>query len=199
MAPPRGRRAPGRLPRMLRLLPLALLAFLLFPSHPVQAATCGVPAAHATYETSQVQVFRKHAKLIACYRPTGRQRVVGHFFHDSGTDEFSYVFGLLGGRYLHKEDGALFAQSADYRGAELVDLKTGKVAEALVTGEDGQNEVVAVPGALVVANGKGVRVRFTDGRSQVLDKAPAEALAVNGARVYWRTEAGPKSAVVAVP
>ncbi|WP_028063198.1 hypothetical protein [Solirubrobacter soli] len=184
---------------MLRLLPLALLAFVLFGSHPAQAAACGVPASRAVYETPEVQVFQKKANLIACFRPTGRQRVVGHFLHDTGTDEASFVYGVLGGRWLHKQDYATFAESADYRMDELVDLRTGQVAKALVMSEDGENEVVAVPGALVSATRKGVRVRFTDGRSQVLDTAPAEALAANGARVYWRTQAGPKSAVVAAP
>src|SRR5690242_19594721 len=185
---------------MLRLLPVALLAFLLvLPSHPAQAATCGVPAARAVYATPQVQVFRTHARLMACYRPTGKKRVVGHFHRDTGTDEFSYVEGLLGGRWLHTEDSALFAESADFREAHLTDLKTGKVVKALVMNEDGVNQVAAVPGALVSATFKGVRVRFTDGRSQVLDTAPADGLAVSGARVYWRIAAGTRSAQLTLP
>jgi hypothetical protein len=183
---------------MIRLLPLALLAFLLLPSSGAQAA-CGVPAARATYETPEVQVFQKQDKLIACYRPTGKQRVVGHFLHDSGTDEASFVYGLLGGRWLHKQDYATFAESADYRMDELVDLRTGKVVKAPIMADDTEGEVVALPGALVRAGHDGVLVRFADGRRQRLDTAPSETMAANGARVYWRTEAGPKSAVVTLP
>jgi hypothetical protein len=183
---------------MLRLLPLALLALPAVPSG-AQAA-CGVPAAHAVYETPEVQVFASKHKLVACYRPTGRQRVVGTFADDGmGTDEASFVYGLLGGRWLHKQDYATFAESPDYRMDELVDLRTGKVAKAAMMADDTTGEVVALPGALVRAGGDGVVVRFADGRRQRLDNAPAEALAASGARVYWRTGTGPHTAVVTVP
>ena len=120
---------------MLRLLPLALLAALALPSG--AEAACGVPAAHAVYETADVQVFPKKHRLIACYRPTGKQRVVGAFANDGmGTDEASFVYGALGGRWLHKQDYATFAESSDYRMDELVDLRSGKVTQALVMSED---------------------------------------------------------------
>jgi hypothetical protein len=183
---------------MLRLLPLALLALLALPSG-AQAA-CGVPAAHAVYETPEVQVFAKRHKLIACYRPTGKQRAVGAFANDGmGTDEASFVYGLLGGRWLHKQDYATFSESADYRMDELVDLRTGKVAKAAIMADDEQGEVVALAGALVRAGNDGVVVHFADGREQTLDEAPADALAASGARVYWRTSAGPRTAAVTLP
>src|SRR4051812_23080327 len=153
---------------MLRLLPLALLAFLALPSG-AQAA-CGVPAAHAVYETPEVQVFPKQAKLIACYRPTGKQRVVGDVM---GTDKGHFIYGLLGGRWLYQEDYATSGQSSDYRNDQLLDLRTGKQAEALAVGDGTRNEVVGLAGALVSAGDDGVVARFADGRKQRLESAPA--------------------------
>jgi hypothetical protein len=65
---------------------------------------------------------------------------------------------------------------------ELVDLRTGKAVRAAISADDQLGAVVARPGALVRAGGDGVLARFTDGTRKRLDTAPAEALAVTGAR-----------------
>jgi hypothetical protein len=186
---------------MLRLLPLALLPLLtLIDVQPAAAATCGVPAARAVYDTAAVQVFRKQARLYACYRPTGRQRLIGAFVDDGmGTNEGTSVNGLLAGRWLHTNDYGTYAESADYSMDELIDLRTGRTVKAMISGDYQLREVVALPGALVQAGSDGVLVRFTDGTRRRLDTAPAEALAVTGARVYWRTASGPQSAVLPLP
>src|SRR4051794_34593316 len=122
MARPRGHPRPARLRRMRRLLPFALLPLLLAIAPSARAAACGVPSAHAVYETPEVQAFTKGHKMYACYRQTGKQRVIGTFANDGmGTDEGHYVYGLLGGRWLHHGAYATFGESDDYRNDELLD------------------------------------------------------------------------------
>jgi hypothetical protein len=112
---------------MRRLLPFALLGLLLALTPTAEAATCGVPAAHAVYETPEVQVFQRKAKLYACSRETGKRRVIGVFANDGmGSDEGHFVYGVVGGRWLHHGEYATFAESNDYRRDDLLDLSTGK-------------------------------------------------------------------------
>jgi hypothetical protein len=183
---------------MRRLLPLPLIAFLLALTPTADAATCRV--SNALYETPEVQVYKHKHTYFACVRATGKRRTVGGAFNDTlGTTEDYSVHGLLGGRWLYQQQYATYSESFDYRNDQLLDLRTGKVVEALVSGDEETNEVIGLPGALVQAGAKGVLVRFADGRRQRLDSERAEAPASSGARVYWRTAAGPRSALVALP
>src|SRR4051794_13447755 len=185
---------------MRSLLPFALLPLLLALTPAADAAACGVSAARATYETPEVQVFQKRHKLYACARETGRQRVIGVFANDGmGSDEGHFVYGVVGARWLHSGEYATFAESSDYRRDDLLDLRTGRRVSATVSDDETLNEVVAVPGALVQASDSGVVARFTDGHQVTLDPERGEALAASGARIYWRTEAGPRSAVLTLP
>jgi hypothetical protein len=174
---------------------LLLAVVLLLPAG--ARAACGVPAARASFETPEVQVHPKGQRFVACYRPTGQKRAVGYRW-DPNSDGFYGVVGILGGRWLH-----LFNYSGgddyDYRAEELVDMRTGTTITAVRTDEDVRRDVVVLPGALVMAGEDGVVARFSDGRSELLDPAEAYALASSGARVYWRTADGPRTAVVALP
>jgi hypothetical protein len=142
------------------LLPLALLG-LLVPA----TAEAACPAARAEYETPDVQVYASKQRLVACYRATGKARVVGQRSNDGmGTDESETVLGMLGGRWLYKELYASAAESSDVRIESLVDLRDNRSVKATVLDEDTDNQVVALPGALVSAGEGGVIARFTDGR-----------------------------------
>ena len=96
--------------------------------------------------------------------------------------------GVVGGRWVWTSLLATFAESADFRGDTLTDLRTGKKVTATVWDEDASAQAFALPGALVVGGEGGITARFTDGRKQVLESANADALAVSGARIYWRVD-----------
>ena len=186
-----------RPPRNLLILG-ALVPALLLPAR--AEAACGVPAARAEYETPDVQVYLRKHDLVACHRATGKARVVGYRSNDGmGTDEYTAVMGVIGGRWVWTSMLATFAESADFRGDTLTDLRTGKKVTATVWDEDTSAQAFALPGALVVGGEGGVTARFTDGRKQVLESGNADALAVSGTRVYWRVEGSVRSAVLELP
>jgi hypothetical protein len=134
----------------MRFALLLLVSALLFPAG-AQAA-CGVPSPRAEYETPDVQVYVRKGNLVACHRATGKARVVGVRANDGmGTDEYTAVVGAIGGRWLWTSFLASFAESADVRVDTLTDLRTGKKVEATVEDEDTSNQVIVLPGALIVA------------------------------------------------
>ena len=185
---------------MLRSLPLALLPGLLFLLPADAQAACGVPAARAIYETPSVQVYAKQKKLVACHRATGRSMGVGTDLNDGvGTDESHTVLGVLGGRWIHMQLYATAAESADVRLDSLSDLRDDVSVTAPVLDEEGENDVVALPGALVTAGEDGVVARYTDGRHELLSAAPAGVLAAAGARLYWRDVTGVHTTVLTLP
>jgi hypothetical protein len=184
--------------RGMRLVVVAIVAVLLLPAR--AEAACGVPAPRAEYETPDVQVYARKGKLVACHRATGKARVVGVRANDGmGTDEYTAVIGSIGGRWLWTSFLASFAESADVRIDTLTDLRSGKKVTATISDEDTDDQVVALPGALVVAGPGGVRAQFTDGRKQVLGPEPATALAASGARVYWRVDGTVRTSVLTLP
>ena len=166
------------------LVPASLIALLLVVPAPAHGA-CGVATAKADYESPEIQLYsrgdedaRSH---LACLRATGKQRLVGS---DSG-GEGSAATSVRGvyGRWLWLEY-AEYDPDSDTRivSDQLLDVRTGKQAQA-----GPFNEIVALPGALVVAF-EGVTVRYTDGRTVKLSADPtASGLATVGSRVYWRT------------
>jgi hypothetical protein len=177
------------------VLVVTAMALLLLPAR--AEAACGVPAPRAEYETPDVQVYAGKGDLVACHRATGKARVVGSRDNDGmGTDEYTAVNGLIGGRWLWTSFLASFAESSDVQIDTLTDLRTGQKIKATVTDEDTQDEVIALPGALVLAGEGGVRARFSDGRKQVLGAEAAVALAASGARVYWRVNGAVRTSVL---
>jgi hypothetical protein len=176
----------------------ALATALLLPAG--AEAACGVPSPRAEYETPDVQVYVHDDELVACHRVTGKARVVGVRADDGmGTDESTAVMGAVGGRWLWTSLQASFAESADVRIDTLTDLRTGETAKATIWDEDTNDQVIALPGALVVAGPDGVLARFADGRKQVLESEPALALAASGARVYWRVNGAVRTSVLVLP
>jgi hypothetical protein len=161
---------------------------------------CGVPAARAEYETPAVQVYLRQDRLLACHRATGRERQVGTRTNDGmGTDESTFVSGVLGGRWLWTTFSGSYAESFDVRKDTVTDLRTGAAVTAEVEGEDIQGEAVGLPGALVVASDRGVTVHHDDGRADRLSQTPASHPAVHGSRLYWTEGTTARTAVLTLP
>ena len=138
-------------------------------------AACGVPSARAVYETPEVQVYTRATKtrgvrdLLACHRATGKARVVDVRANDGmGTDEFSVVNGVLGGRWIWTSLLSSAAESADARDDRLTDLRNGRTISVDVEDEFTDATTLALPGVLLVADEKGLVARFTDGRIEPL-------------------------------
>ncbi len=186
--------------RRLRLLLLAAVVLALGVQPTAAGAACGVAAARAEYETPAVQIYARGGDLVACHRATGRAWYVGARANDGmGTDEFSSVKAVLGGRWVWASLFASFAESADVQEDTLIDLRTAKKVVVRIQDEDTDIQAAALPGALVVT-GNGVTARFTDGRRQVLSTDPsASGPATVGARVYWRVTGVAQTAVLNLP
>ena len=149
---------------------LFLLIFALGFGVPSSAqAACGVPSARAVYETSEVQVYersknRRVRDVIACLRATGKARKVDVRANDGmGTDEFSTVNEVLGGRWIWTSLLGSAAESADTREERLTDLRSGETFSIVTEDEFNSRSAIAVRGALVVAGEEGVIAHFTDG------------------------------------
>jgi hypothetical protein len=176
---------------MLRLLPLLLLP-LAFPAG--ANAACGVAPAKAVYETPSVQVYMRGGhRIVACHRATGRSQGVGDRADHT-------VVEVLGNRYIHMRFYASAAESADIQLDSIFDLRTDAATTAPVLSEEIDNQVVALPGAIVTAGEDGVIARYTDGRVyEVISAAPADTLAAAGSRLYWRDTAGAHTHVLRLP
>ncbi|MDA0137000.1 hypothetical protein [Solirubrobacter deserti] len=166
----------------MRRAPWVLIAFVLLVPTRADAA-CGVKPARAEYETPEVQVYARGSKLLACHRATRRERQVGVRVNDGmGTDESSYVSGIVGRRWLWTTMHASFAESPDVREDTLTDLRTG---DSVTVGNE-EADVVALPGMLVFASDEGVTAHFSDRRPvERLSAEPASHPAGAGARLYW--------------
>ena len=185
---------------------LFLLIFALGFGVPSSAqAACGVPSARAVYETPEVQVYeraknRRVRDVIACLRATGKARKVDVRANDGmGTDEFSTVNEVLGGRWIWTSLLGSAAESADTREERLTDLRTGETFSIVTEDEFNSRTALAVRGALVVAGEEGVIAHFTDGDKVTLAMAPSTGLAVSGARVYWREQGVARTATLTLP
>ena len=193
---------PGR--RSISLLVLAPALMLNVPAG-AQAA-CGVPSAEAVFETPEVQVYTRATKargardLLACHRASGKARVVDVRANDGmGTDEFSVVNGVLGGRWIWTSLLSSAAESADARDDRLTDLRNGRTISVDVEDEFTNATTLALPGVLLVADEKGLVARFTDGRTEPLATGPTTAPAANGARVYWRVNGVAQTTTLSLP
>ena len=175
------------------LILLALPLLMLFPDG--ARAACGAPPAATVYETPEVEVYMLRSRFMACSLPAGTPLTVG-FRHTENPDEYFYVTRVIARRYLHvlrvidRPSGDTFMED------QLTDLRTGAKITALRLDAERGNDVAVVAGALVSAGAEGVVVQHTDGRTQVLDTAPASGLATSGGRFYWHTDAGPQTAFV---
>ena len=113
----------------------------------------------------------KGARLVACHRATGRERVVGVRANDRmGTDESSYVSGMVGRRWLWTSMYASFAESSDVQEDTLTDLRTGESVRAVLEDENLRPGGDRVPGVLVVAGSTGVTVRSIGGRVEAAQR-----------------------------
>jgi hypothetical protein len=135
----------------------------------------------------------KGQKIVACHRATGRSQGVGE--RDDHT-----VVEVLGNRYIHMRFYASAAESADMQMDSIFDLRTDDGALAPVLSEEIDNQVVALPGAIVTAGEDGVIARYTDGRFyEVISAVPADTVAAAGSRLYWRDAAGAHTRVLELP
>ena len=176
---------------MIRVL-LALIAAVLLTPASAHAA-CGVAPARAIYETPSVQVYMKGQKVVGCDRATGKSRGVG----EKGLHT---VVEVLGNRYIHMRFYASAAESADMQMDSVLDLRTDNGALAPVLSEEIDNQVVALPGAVITAGEEGVIARYTDERMyEVISAAPADTIAAVGSRIYWRDAAGAHTLVLSLP
>ena len=130
----------------------------------------------------------RKGELVACHRATGKARVVGARANDGmGTDEYTAVVGVARRPLAVDEPARAFAESADVRDRQLTDLRTGKKVTA-TSDEDTSNQVIALPGALVVAGRAGSPRSSPTGASSCSAASPRPRLAASGARVYWRVQ-----------
>ena len=161
MAPSPPRRAAARLPAMLRLLPLLLLP-LAFPTG-AQAA-CGVAPAKAVYETPSVQVYAKPPadRRLLPRRPASRSDRRERPTAESGPTSPTVL--EVARRAVHPHAvlrvGRRVGGHAD--GRHIFDLRTDGAATAPVLSEENDNQVVALPGAIVTAGEDGVIARYTE-------------------------------------
>ncbi|MDA0172424.1 hypothetical protein OJ998_25190 [Solirubrobacter taibaiensis] len=177
------------------LIPAALAALLLVPA-PAQGA-CGVATAKADYESPEVQIYSRETSAgnthYACLRATGRRTELGSDSEGVGSAATT-TLGVYGRWvWLQHSQYDPDSDSSDVR-HQVVDLRTGKQAATRSF-----SEVVALPGALVVAS-DGVTAHFTSGRKVKLSTDPfASGLAVVGSRVYWQSRDGAHTAVLELP
>lgn len=164
------------------------------------AVACGVPSAKAEFETPEAQFYTRGRSAVVCLRATGKARRVGVSSNDAmGTDESVAFNGIVGNRWAWTSVLGTYAESFDSRVDSLMDLRTGKEATVTVQEDGREGQAVALPGALVLADGDGVTARFTAGRRTRLGTAPATTLASVGARVYWREDGVARTAVLKLP
>jgi hypothetical protein len=176
---------------MIRALLLAAALVLVLPA--AANAACGVPPGDAVYETPAVQIYAKGKRLVACHRATGRSQGVGERADHT-------VVEVLGNRYVHTRFYASAAESADMQMDSIFDLRTDGSTTAPVLSEEIDNQVVALPGAVVTAGEDGVIARYTDGRGyEVISATAADTVAAAGPRLYWRDAAGAHTQVLQLP
>ena len=179
------------------LVPAALIALLLVVPAPAHGA-CGVATAKADYESPEIQLYSRGVddmrSHLACLRATGKQRLVGSDSAGEGSAATS-VRGVYG-RWL-------WLEYADVRPGQRLPERDPRSCSTSGRARQAKAgpfiEVVALPGALVVAY-EGVTARFTDGRTVKLSTDPtASGLAAVGSRVYWRTGDVAHTAELALP
>ena len=154
-----------------RSLFLFILVSLCSPSPPAPRPHAACPPPGGLREP-EVQVYTRATKtkgvrdLLACHRASGKARVVDVRANDGmGTDEFSVVNGVLGGRWIWTSLLSSAAESADARDDRLTDLRDGRTISVDVEDEFTNATTLALPGVLLVADEKGLVARFTDGRT----------------------------------
>jgi hypothetical protein len=185
--------------RALATATAALLAVLVFPAAGA-AADCGAKQGQRIdYEDAAVQVFARapgkrsgDRAIVACSRLTGRKSKVAVESGNSDESISVEVRGVVAGRYLWTVESFSYAESFDVEQHQLFDLRTRRKVRATSEDEDTLADVTAVPGALVVADGKTLVQRDIGGGERTLASGTAlRAPAVGGDRLYW--QAGPSA------
>ncbi|MDA0185648.1 hypothetical protein OJ997_35410 [Solirubrobacter phytolaccae] len=175
---------------MLRAALLTLLILIVVPAT-ASAACRTAPVADVWYDSPAVQVwFDDNDGIVACVRATGVERVVPYPAEDDVHLEFEEVQGDRWLRTLTYKGEDSDTTTAENLTDDLMDLWTGKTLS-----EGG----FLVPGGYVLGDESGVRVRYTDGRTQVLSVDPGDDFARQGRRLYWRAKGGPRTALLTFP
>ena len=184
--------AAGRLPPMLRAALLTLFILIVLPAA-ANAACRQAPVADVWYDTPALQVWVDEKGFVTCVRATGVEHVYRSTDPEVGAGARARARRPLG------PPGALHGlrvrrQSRSSRlGLDLYDAQTG----AVVPGSGWP-----VPGGYVDTGADGIVARYFDGRTEVLDPAPAGEdlnLVFQGRRVYWQTATGPRTALLNLP
>lgn len=173
---------------MLRAALLTLFILIVLPAT-ASAACRTAPVADVFYDTPAVQVWAGDEGMVACVRATAVERTVGTPDKDTGVE----LREVLGERWMVTTSYAGYESdttSIETLSTDMLDLFTGQS----VTGGD-----FAVPGGLITSGADGVVAHYTDGRVEVIDPVPGDDFARHGRRLYWRTGAGPHTALLAVP
>ena len=183
----------------MRLFVLAAVAALALtvPSS-AAAATCGVASASAVFEREGVQVYkrkrsRRVTELVACLRSSGQRRVVATSVSDPAENIASSVEDLVDGHYLWTSASFTYAESFDVLEHTLIDLETGRKVVVTTGGDDGPADVLAVSGALVVADGTKLELRRIGGARETLATGAASAPAWAAGTLYFRLGAEARS------
>ena len=176
---------------MLRAALLTLFILIVLPAT-ANAACRQAPVADVWYDSPALQVWTDDEGFVSCVRATG----VEHVYRDTDPEVRLELDRVLGDRWVRLgrykgydgEDCTL-----ESLGLNLYDASTG----AAVPGSGWP-----VLGGHVDTGTDGIVARYFDGRTEVLDPAPASAdlnLAFQGRRVYWQTATGPRTALLTLP
>lgn len=176
---------------MLRAALLTLLILIVLPAT-ANAACRRAPVADVWYDTPALQVWADGKGFVTCVRATGVEHVYRSTDPEVGLD----LERVLDDRWVrlarytgYESDDS----SIEWLGLDLYDAQTG----AVVPGSGWP-----APGGHVTTGADGIVAHFFDGRTQVLDPAPAGEdlnLVFQGRRVYWQTATGPRTALMNLP
>jgi hypothetical protein len=174
----------------------------------VLAAASAAPSSAAPHcttkglvaEVGDVRVTGRSA-IRACWRPTGRTRLLARTVVADAEQISASLEAVIGGHYVWTTEYFTYAESFDVVEHTLTDVRTGRSVQVPTGGDFGFVDVIAIPGSLISAGPKGLRVHRIGRAARTVDPSPqATTPAAGGDTLYWRAQDGtPRSAPVAVP
>jgi len=176
---------------MLRAALLTLFILIVLPAA-ANAACRQAPVADVWYDTPALQVWADDKGFVTCVRATGVEHVYRSTDREVGLD-LERVLDDRWVRLARYTGDESDDSSIEWLGLDLYDAQTG----AVVPGSGWP-----VPGGYVDTGADGIVARYFDGRTEVLDPAPAGEdlnLVFQGRRVYWQTATGPRTALLNLP
>lgn len=174
---------------MLRAALLTLLILIVLPAVDASAACRTAPLADVWYDTPAVQVWAGDEGMVACVRATGVERVVSA----TGEDVSVSFDEVLGERWLVTSAETGYESdttSVETLSTDMLDLYTGQS----VTGG-----VISLPGGFLFSDKDGIVARYTDGRTEVVSAEFGDDFALQGRRLYWRTDGKARTALLDLP